>query len=155
MRRVGRLTTVLASAVALCGIWLSAAWASAAQHSEDDVAGDVLACDSATYTIISGSIKVVLHEGTSASGNTNFTGTVTTQHVVAVDEAGNVFSIRGAEWFGATSNAQQGTFEATFTGKLQVVAGGSGSVDNVNVTQHITFVNGNIKEFDFGSCVAP
>ena len=30
-----------------------------------------------------------------------------------------------------------------------MVAQGSGTVDNVNVTQHITAVNGNIKEFDF------
>ena len=107
------------------------------------------------YTITAGSIKIVLHEGTSASGNTNFTGTVTTQHVVAVDEAGNVYSIRGTEWFGSTQNAQQGTFQATFTGHLQVIAQGSGRVDNVNVMEHITVVNGNVKEFDFGTCVAP
>ena len=156
MRRVGRLTTVLAAAVAVCAMWLPAAWAdSPAQHFEEDVTGDVLDCGAATYTITSGSVKIVSHEGTSASGNTNFTGTVTTHQVVAVDDAGNVYSIRGAEWFGATENAQQGTFQATFTGKLQVVARGSGSVDSVNVTQHITSVNGNVKEFDFGTCVAP
>ena len=156
MRRVGRLTTVLASAAAICAVWMPAASAnSPAQHFEEQVAGDVLDCGSATYTITSGSIKIVMHEGASASGNTNFTGTVTTQHVVAVDEAGNVYSIRGTEWFGATSNAQQGTFQATSTGQLQVVAKGSGRVDSVRVVEHITFVNGNVKEFDFGTCVAP
>ena len=86
----------------------------------------------------------------------NFTGTVTLQKVVAEDAAGYVYNIRGADWFGATENAQQGgTFRATFTGKLQVVAQGSGTVDSVNVTEHITSVNGNVKEFDFGTCVAP
>jgi ABC-type Fe3+/spermidine/putrescine transport system ATPase subunit len=111
----------------------------------------------AFYPYLSGRDNLlVFHEGTSASGNTNFTGTVTLQKVVAEDAAGNVYSIRGAEWFGVTENAQQGgTFQATFTGKLQVVAQGSGTVDSVNVTEHITSVNGNIKEFDFGTCVAP
>jgi len=153
MRRVVRLTVGLASAAAMCAVWIPAAAAnSPAQHFEEPANGDVLECESAVYTITSGSIKIVLHEGTSASGNTNF---ITTQPVVAVDEAGNVYSIRGTEWFGATENAQQGTFQATFTGQLQVVAKGTGRVDNVKVTQHITFVNGNIKEFDFGTCIAP
>jgi hypothetical protein len=120
-----------------------------------DATGDILDCGSATYTITSGSIKLVLHQGTSASGNTSFTGTVTTQAVVAEDEAGNVYGIRGTEWFGATDHAQQGTFQATFTAQLQVVAKGSGRVDNVKVMEHITFLNDNVKEFDFGTCVAP
>lgn len=151
-----RVTAVLGSAAAVFAFSIPAASAnSPAQHSVENVTGDVLDCGSAVYTITSGSIKLVLHEGTSASGNTNFTGTITTQAVVAEDAAGNVYSIRGTEWFGATDNAQQGTFQATFTGKLQVVAKGSGQVDNVNVMQHITVVNGNVKEFDFGTCVAP
>jgi hypothetical protein len=155
MKRVRRLTALIASAAAMCAVSLPDASASPAQHSEEDVSGDVLECHSSDYTITSGSIGIVFHEGTSASGNTNFTGTLTTQHVVAVDEAGNVYSIRGTEWFGATENAQQGTFQATFTGHFQVIAAGSGRVDNVQVTQHITFVSGTVKEFDFGTCVAP
>jgi len=156
MRRVGRLTAAVASAAAMCAVSIPAASAnSPAQHFVEDVTGDVLECESATYTITSGSIKIVSHEGTTPSGNTNFTVTITTQRVVAVDEAGNVYSIRGTEWFGATENAQQGTFQATFTGQLQVVAQGSGRVDNVKVTEHITFVNGNVKEFKFGTCDAP
>ena len=155
MRRVGRVTTALAAAGALCAVAVPAA-AAGATHDQLDITGDVLNCGPTSYTITSGSIKLVSHEGTSASGNTNFTGTVTLQKVVAQDAAGNVYNIRGAEWFGSTENAQQGgTFQATFTGKLQVAAQGSGTVDSVNVTQHITSVNGNIKDFDFGTCVAP
>jgi hypothetical protein len=150
------VTAALASAAAMCAFWTPAASASsAAQHSIEDVTGDVLDCGSTQYTITSGSIKTVFHEGTSASGNTNFTGTITTQAIVARDAAGNIYSIRGTEWFGSTDNAQQGTFQATFTGQLQVVAKGSGRVDSVKVTQHITLENGNVKEFDFGTCVAP
>jgi hypothetical protein len=156
MRRKGRVTAALALAAAMCALSNPAASAnSPAQHSVEDVTGDVLDCGSAQYTITSGSIKAVFHEGTSASGNANFTGTITTQAIVARDAADNLYSIRGTEWFGSTDNAQQGTFQATFTGQLQVVAKGSGRVDSVKVTQHITFVNGNVKEFDFGTCVAP
>jgi len=151
-----RLTAVLGSAAAVCAFSIPAASAnSPAQHFVEDATGDVLDCGSAVYTITAGSIKIVVREGTSASGNTNFTSTVTTEHVVAVDEAGNVYSIRGTEWFGFKENAQHATFVATFTGQLQVIAQGSGRVDNVKVTEHITFVNGNVKEFDFGTCVAP
>jgi len=55
----------------------------------------------------------------------------------------------------APREGSDGGIRSGATGKLQVVAQGSGTVDNVNVTQHITAVNGNIKEFDFGKCVAP
>jgi hypothetical protein len=75
--------------------------------------------------------------------------------VVAEDEEGNVYGLRGAFWFGGAFNAQQGTFVFTDTAKLQVVSQGSGTVDSVNVTSHITFVNGNVKEFDFGTCQEP
>jgi hypothetical protein len=43
----------------------------------------------------------------------------------------------------------------TDTGKLQVVSQSSGTVDSVNVTFHVTLVNGNVKEFDFGTCEEP
>ena len=156
VRRMGRVPAAMVTAAAMCAVSMPAASASSpAEHFQEDVSGDVLDCGSTVYTITSGTIKIVFHEGTSASGNTNFTATITAQRVVAVDEAGNVYSIRGTEWFGSTENAQQGTFQATFTAQLQVIAQGSGRVDNVKVTEHITFVNGNVKEFDFGTCTAP
>jgi hypothetical protein len=128
-----------------------------AQHAVEDVTGDTIVCESTTYTVTSGTVLVTIHEGTSASGNENITGTITPQDVVAVDEAGNVYSLRGAFWFGGAFNAQQGTFVFTDTGKLQVVSQGSGTVDSVNVTSHITLVNGIVTEFefDFGTCEEP
>jgi hypothetical protein len=119
------------------------------------VAGDEFVCEDATYTITSGSIQIVEHEGESASGNENFTFTITPRKVVAVDGDGNVVSIRGATWGGGSFNAQQETGVFTFTDKFQIIQQGSGTVDNVNSTFHITFVNGNVKEFDFGTCETP
>ena len=43
----------------------------------------------------------------------------------------------------------------TLTDKFQLVQQGSGTVDSVNATFHITTVNGNVKDFDFGTCVTP
>ena len=43
----------------------------------------------------------------------------------------------------------------TDTAKLQVVSQGSGTVDSVNVTFHVTGVSGNVKAFDFGTCEEP
>jgi hypothetical protein len=49
--------------------------------------------EDAEYTITSGTIRGVVHEGTSASGNENFTVTVTPQRVIAENEAGDEFRI--------------------------------------------------------------
>jgi hypothetical protein len=146
---------MLLAIVALVG-WAAPAQANApAAHFVEDVTGDTLVCDSTTYTITSGSIKIVVHEGQAASGNQNFTLTITPQNVVAEDPAGNVYSLRGAFWFGAAFNAQQDSEVFTATGKLQVVSQASGAVDSVNFTFHVTTVNQNVKDFDFGTCVEP
>jgi hypothetical protein len=123
----------------------------------EDVTGDVFECEGGTYTVTSGEIKFVIHEGESASGNTNLTGTITPRKVVAEDDAGNQYRIVGALWFGETSNANTGGFQATFTGKLQIVGKGVGTADSVNVTFHITAQPNNfvLNEFDFGTCELP
>jgi hypothetical protein len=150
--------TALAAGAALVAIAGAPAVAAPAEHFVEDVTGDTIVCDTTTYTITSGAIKFTIHEGTSASGNLNFTGTITPSGVVAVDESGNQYSVRGAFWFGATINAQRESGQETFTGKIQIVAPGSGTVDSVNVTFHVNFVGEeitNVKEFDFGTCAEP
>jgi hypothetical protein len=154
MRRATRRGMALASIATLAGLAVPA-YAAPAVHNVEDVTGDTLVCESTTYTITSGLIKIVIPEGAAASGNANFTGTLTPQQVVAEDAEGNVYSLRGAFWFGGAFNAQQETQVFTDTGKLQVVSQGSGTVDNVNVTFHITSVNDNVKDFDFGTCEEP
>jgi hypothetical protein len=124
----------------------------------EDVTGDVIACETATYTIASGEIQTVIHEGAGASGNLNFTGTITPRNVVAEDEEGNLYRVRGAFWFGGAFNANTGGEVFTFTGKLQIVSkDGGGIADSVNVTFHVTAQPNNfvLKEFDFGTCEEP
>ena len=145
---------MLAVPVALVG-WAVPAQAAPAVHTVEDLTGETLVCASTTYTVTSGTIQIVIHEGEAASGNGNITGTLTPSGVIAEDSAGNVYSLRGAFWFGGAFNAQQGTEVFTDTAKLQVISQGTGTVDNVNVTFHVTTVNGNVTGFDFGTCEEP
>ena len=124
-----------------------------ADHFTENVAGDTIACGSRVYTVTSGTIKITVHEGESASGNQNFTGTVTPRGVVATS-GGKTYAVRGAFWFGGTFNAQQGTGQQGFTGKLQIVAPGTGKVDSVNITFHVA-PDGTVKAFDMGTCAEP
>jgi hypothetical protein len=122
-----------------------------ATHFTQDVTGDTLQCGDTTYTIVSGEIAIVMHEGQSASGNGNVTGTITPRNVVLQDQDGNIYSFAGAIWFGATFNANTGGFQATSTDKFQIVSQGGGTVDSVNAVEHVS-PNGKEFLFDFGTC---
>jgi uncharacterized membrane protein YoaK (UPF0700 family) len=151
-----RLVATLAAVSALM-LALSASPAlanSPAVHSSFDATESVFVCGDNSYTVTSGTVSVVMHLGSSASGNLNGTFTGTPKRVVAVDEDGNVYSIVGAIWSGFTVNAQTGGFQTTFTGKLQIVSQGGGTADSVNVVFHIS-PNGDINSFDFGTCLPP
>lgn len=133
----------------------SQAVASPASHLEFPVVGDTIVCEDATYSIVQGTIRFVIHSDDTPSGNFNFTGTIAPQDVVAVGSDGNFYQIVGAEWFGATGNAKTGGVQETFTGKFQIISQeGGGTVDSVNQTFHVS-PNGDVKTFDFGTCVAP
>jgi hypothetical protein len=156
MRRAMRRGLALASMTVVAGLAVPA-YAAPAEHFVEDVTGDTIECASTTYTITSGSIQLVVHEGTSNTGNLNFTGTGTPQNVVAEDTDGNEVTIRGAFWFGGTFNVQRETDQFWTTEKLQLVDE-TGSVDSLNVTFFIQVVDGevtNIKDFDFGTCGEP
>jgi hypothetical protein len=159
MRRATRAAAGSAAGLTLMGVAVAPVSASQpAIHFEEDAAGDTIVCESNTYTITSGSIMFTIHEGQGQTGNTNFTGTITPQDVVAEDSAGNEVDVSGAFWFGGTSNTRRGTEQFWSTGKLQLVDQGAGSVDSVNVTFFIQVVDGevtNIKDFDFGTCAEP
>jgi hypothetical protein len=122
-----------------------------AMHFTQDVTGDTLQCGDTTYTIVSGEIVTVMHEGQSASGNANVTGTITPRNVVIRDQNGKIYSLAGAIWFGATFNANTGGFQATSTDKFQIVSQGGGTVDSVNAVEHVS-PNGKEFLFDFGTC---
>lgn len=143
------LASLAAASLVLFGV--SSAVAQPAVHFTQDVTGDTLQCGATTYTIVSGEIAIVIHEGQSASGNANFTTTITPRNVLLQDQEGNRYSLRGAIWFGATSNANTGGVQATSTDKFQIVSQGGGTVDSVNAVEHVS-PNGKEFFFDFGTC---
>jgi hypothetical protein len=79
-------------------------------------------------------------------------------NVVAEDPAGNEVAIRGAGWFGGTVNVSRETEQFWNTEKFQLIDQSGGTIDSVNVTFFIQFVNGeptNVKDFDIGNCATP
>jgi len=151
---VSRALVLLLAFVILLAVAAPALANQPALHFTEDATGDMFECKDHLYTITSGELWTVVHEGESASGNMNYTSTVTPHQVVAVDSDGGEVSIVGAAWFGATFNANTGGFKGTDTLKLQVVSDSDGTVDNVNVTFHVTAQPNNfvVKDFDFGTC---
>jgi hypothetical protein len=121
------------------------------------VTGDQFVCDDAVYTITSGEVQIVVHEGSAAQGNQNFTFTLTPRKVVAEDELGNVVSIVGVTWAGGAFNANTSGVVFTATDKFQLVSKGSGTVASVNATFHVTAQPNNfvIKDFNLGNCSVP
>jgi hypothetical protein len=70
--------------------------------------------------------------------------------MVAVDPAGNVYSIVGASRSGFTYNVGTGAVQITTTATIQIVGKG-GTAGSVNIVFHLS-PNGDVTSFDFGSC---
>jgi hypothetical protein len=149
-----KLLSFLALVLAVAAAVSPASANAPAQHSTEDVTGDVIVCGSTAYTVTSGVLAITIHEGTSASGNANVTGTIVPRDVVLEDAAGNVYSIHGADWFGGTFNAQQGTSLFTVTEFFTILSSEGGVVGTVRAVFHIS-PNGKVVEFDFGTCELP
>jgi hypothetical protein len=139
-----KLAGLLAVVVALL---LPLAASAATTHESFDVTGTVFPCPTHTYTITSGAIKSVMHESVDASGTTHFTVTETPDHVSLVDEDGNVYSLRGAIWFGGRNDQI-----VTATHMLNIVGRG-GVSDSIRLVER--FRNGQLISRDFGSCELP
>jgi hypothetical protein len=130
----------------------AAGLADGATHVEFSVAGEVLACPDATYTIQSGSVKEVLQEVQSPSGNQIFTLTNTPQHVVLVDEQGATYSLRGAIWFGGATNDNTGAVVLTATHNMAIIARGGGVADSIHLVER--FRDGELISHGFGTCLS-
>jgi hypothetical protein len=116
-------------------------------HESFDVAGTVFPCPTHTYTVTSGAITHVMHESVDATGTTHFTVTDTPDHVSLVDEDGNLYSLRGAIWFGGRNDEI-----LTATHMLNIV-GRDGISDSIRLVER--FRNGQLISHDFGSCEGP
>jgi len=149
MRRFVRFGLVLVTA----GFGATPAVAAGATHAEFNIAGAVLPCPERTYTVVSGTVREVIQEHTTPSGNTMFTVTDTLQHVVLVDQTGMRYSMRGATWFGGATNDNTGAEIITATHNFEIIAGGGGLADSIRLTER--FRNGELISHEFGSCDLP
>ena len=123
--------------------------AAGAIHVEFSIAGETLACPDATYTVQSGSIREVVREGESRSGNTMFTVTDVPRHVVLIDASGATYSLRGAIWFGGATNNQTGAEVITATHMLNIIGRG-GVADSIRLVE--IFRDGVLVSHQFGTC---
>jgi hypothetical protein len=144
----------------VCGVLLAIAaivaqpatvQAAGAVHVEFSIAGDTLACPDATYTVQSGSIREVVREGESRSGNTMFTVTDVPHHVVLTDAAGATYSLTGANWIGGATNDQTGAEIITATHMLNIIEHrGGGVADSLRLVE--IFRDGVLVSHEFGTC---
>ena len=119
----------------------------ATTHDSFDVTGTVFACPMHTYVVTSGAINEVLHESVDASGTTHFIVTDTADHISLVDEHGNVYSLRGAIWFGGHDG------EILTATHMFNIVGRGGLSDSIRLVER--FRNGQLISRDFGSCELP
>ncbi|MGH8944903.1 MAG: hypothetical protein ACRDVL_01995 [Acidimicrobiia bacterium] len=152
-----RTAVLLVAFVAVMALAVTVLASGPAQKFTVPVTGEQFVCDDAVYAITSGEVQIVIHEGSAAQGNQNFTTTVTPRKVVAEDESGDPVSIVGAFWVGGAFNANTGGEVFTFTDKFQILSTGGGTVGNVNVTFHVTAQPNNfvLNDFDLGNCSSP
>jgi len=129
------------------------ALAAGATHAEYSIVGVVLPCPDETYTVLSGSIREVLQEVQSSSGNQMFTVTDTPHHVVLVDESGATYALHGATWFGGATNDNTGAELITATHNLEIIARGGGVANSIRLMER--FRNGELISHEFGSCDLP
>ena len=82
-----------------------------------------------------------------AGGINHFTVTETPDHVQLVDEDGNVYSLRGAIWFGGRAD------EILTATHMFNIVGPGGVSDSIKLVEQFRF--GQLISRDFGSCELP
>ncbi len=150
--------TLLAATAALGALGLGATSASAAAapetvHLTQDVTGQVFPCSNGDLTIDSGSISIVVQDVVDGNGVWHATFTLTPDHVMLSDGAGNHYSLAGASWWGGKAYDENTPLVYTETDHF-VIHGAGGVYGNVQYTAHAS-VNGASFAFDKSSCQLP
>jgi glucose/arabinose dehydrogenase len=146
---------VVALAAASTMLVLVASASATTIKSTEDITGLVFTCPTVAMTAPPGSlIYFTEHDGAAANGNTNFTVTAEARHNRLLGDDGRTYSEDGSLWFGGTYNADTTLSQFTFTGKLQFVTSGTGTVGSVNITFHLS-PNGSVRDLTFGDCIPP
>jgi hypothetical protein len=94
-----------------------------------------------------------MHESTDATGIFHMTGTGTFHDATFQDSSGNLYTVKGANWFGGSAYDPDGNTPIAFTStdKFVILNATGGVFGHVNVVEHIS-PSGNYFMFDFGNC---
>ena len=94
-----------------------------------------IVCGANTYYIVSGTFNVMVHEGTSATGNFNAAYTFTQKDIVVQDQNLRLNNVAGVERYGGTINATTGGAEYIgYLFKFQIL----GTADSLNIIWRIS-----------------
>jgi hypothetical protein len=144
----------LIAALAIAGLFALSATpvlAAPAEHTSFPLAGGTINCGAKQYTFTSGTFDVVVHSGTTPSGNGQNSVTGTADNITAVDAAGGLYRVVGIFHFGGSFNPNINTGPFHFGMKLQIISQGGGAVGNVNAVLAINPFGGGVG-FNIGTC---
>ena len=152
------LLAALAAAAAVLVVALPASAAGSAgttQVTTFDPTGAVFTCPDASYTVLGGTVRSVMHDSFAANGSEHVTGTIAPIGVTLTDgTTSTVYRLAGASWFGGNFSEVNGKFEFSDTEFFNILGPSGGVVARVAGVEHMGSGGSNFS-FAFGACEAP
>jgi hypothetical protein len=132
---VAAVVIAVALVVALPAV--AAGNAGSTQVTTFDPTGATFPCTAGTtYTVTGGTVRMIFHLSTDASGGGHVTGTISPTGVTLTDGTTNtVYRLAGASWFGGNFDAS-GNFVSTDTEFFNILGPSGGPVAKVAAVEH-------------------
>jgi hypothetical protein len=118
-----------------------------------DPTGAVFTCPDATYTVLGGVVRSVMHDSFAGNGSEHVTGTIAPIGVTLTDGT-STYTLAGASWFGGNLNYVDGKYEFSDTEFFNIIAPDGGVVAEVAGVEHSGSGGSNFS-FTFGACQPP
>src|SRR5919201_2733769 len=146
---------VAAAALAVALPASAAGNAGTTQVTTFDPTGAVFTCPDASYTVLGGTVRSVMHDSFAANGSEHVTGTIAPIGVTLTDgTTDTVYRLAGASWFGGNFNVVNGKFEFSDTEFFNILDPSGGVVARVAGVEHMGTGGSNFS-FTFGACEPP
>src|SRR5919206_3856304 len=158
MQKMVAILAALAAAATALVVALPAGAAGSAgttQVTTFDPTGAVFTCPDASYTVLGGTVRSVMHDSFAANGSEHVTGTIAPIGVtLSGGTTSTVYRLAGASWFGGNFNEGNGKFEFSDTEFFNILAPDGGVVAKVAGVEHMGSGGSNFS-FTFGACQPP
>jgi hypothetical protein len=146
-------TSIAALSIAsLFGVGATPVLAAAAEHYSFPLAGGALDCGTHQYTFTGGTFDLVVHNGSSPSGNDQNSVEGSADNITASDAAGNAYRVVGIFHFGGSDSANLESGPFHFGMNLQVISLDDGRVDNVGAVLAVNPFGGGKDFVSIGTC---